>query len=667
MAINFNIGFKRDSLCVDLGNNSIKVLKLTKGRSSCVAEELIVAETGYDPLLPEEDFSKKKSQILASIWKEHNFKSRDVAVCVPGRGALVRHLRIPRVSDDRLDRIVRFEAKQQIPFPLDQVILDYHVFDTQGPELEVTLIAIRLNAIEDQVEILREARLRPAIIDVSSLCLFNALSEKEFEEDEVVGIVNIGAAETDIIIERNRVLKFIRSARAGGNHLTESIAEQMELSFAEAEERKIAFSAANTHQDLDSSNPQEQQERALISRAINDGMEAILTEIRRSIDFYISQPEGVALNRILITGGTSRIPDIASLFEERIGVPVEKARSFEQISLDTASINIESLEEISPIVLGLGLRAIDAGLVQLNFIPPSVRESKEVRSRAASFVIQLTLFILTVLMLVLHVNAELDKYDEANAFLEDIYKTGKVLGKHAQRLIEERKNMTNRFQILDAVGAKRGRLAKLLFEVARIAPPEIWLTELNAGHGNFELRGKCEYDQSSKINEFLEILNLDPFFGAIRCEDQRPSGLNYMEFRIIIDELKEPKPDEVKLVRVLTEKKIDVLFAQLVDVQGKFVAELALYGSMDIEENNAKLPEIVDALISSEIEFARVMITWVSGLRKLMYSQRANYAKCESLQKDQLSLEEFVNEVRFKNLEEEEQQQEGQEAENPSS
>jgi len=648
MAINLSLNLKKDVLGVDLGQNCIKVIKVSKSRAGSVAEELVLAETGFDPNLPAGEFQRKRSQILASIWKEHRFKARNVMLSAPGRGALVRQLRIPRVTGERLDRIVRFEAKQQIPFPLDQVILDYHVFDTGEPELEVTLIAIRQNAIEDQVRILREARLRPDTIDISSLCLFNALSEREFDPEAVVGLIDIGASETNIIIQQDHIVKFIRSAPVGGNLLTQAIADKLDISFTEAEELKLSVGGLETSSH--STGPtigRSIEKLEEISEVLREGVDKIFSEIRLSIDFYISQPDGMALTEVLLTGGTTRLEGIDEMLEERLGIPAEKIQPFDLTGLDTQKVHAEGIEEVSAVALGLGMRGTDQAIAEMNFIPSSVRESKAIRSRIASMVVQTLLLCLTIGVICFYLYGELDKHSAANEYLVSILGGGERLGREAQKLLAEREKMDSRFDTLENIMEQRGRLANQVLEIAKVAPPEVWIINLTAGARSFKLTGRCDYKQATKIKDFLANLNMDPYFQNVSLVDERPVG-DYQEFEISIGKLVRPNPEDLLLVEVLLEKELDVLYAQRVILDkptpGYVLVNVAMLGADDRDINDKQLPKIVDAMISSGLKFDRVDLTWRNHLRKKIYIQRCKHEYCQELQSGNIDLEVFAKE-----------------------
>lgn len=648
MAVRLGLSLKKEILAVDLGQGCIKVLRLSPGRGEFKAEALFTAETGYDPSLSAEDFQQKRGQILASLWKENKLSSKDVLLSIPGRGAIVRQFKIPRVTGDRLDRIVRFEAKQQIPIPLDQVILDYHCFDSGEPELDVTLIAVRKTAIEEYVSILNSAKLQPDVIDVAPLCLFNALVEREADSGEVVALVDFGASETNIVIYQNQVVRFIRSAPVGGNIITEAIQSQLGFaSFAEAEEMKLSLSSQRSSSREHPSLTEDQQRAQSV---VETALDRILGEVRRSIDFFISKPEGEALNRVLITGGTSRIAGIEELIEERLGVPVSKADTFELAQLETSSIEAHGLAEISPVISGLGVRAAGKAIVSMNFIPPSVRETKALKQRTAYLVIQALLVLLTGVAGVMHINSQLRKYEEANSYLENIIHF-KGVGDKAKDLLTELGRMNERFDRLKGVANQRGRLSEMMLELAKIAPPEIWLYELRGSHRNFVLKGKCENRDAIKINEFIEILNLNPSFSGIEVKSQVPRG-NVVEFEIAINQLIAPDPNRTKLVDALRQKRLDFIFADMYLEQDRFIGMLVIYGTEDQQVNDQQWPEIVDALMSSGVEFGRVSVTWINRLRKQLYEQRCRYDFCVQLQKDEITLEEFLKNVRYFEIQE---------------
>ena len=224
---------------LDVGFHSLKILEMAVSKKQRTIRRLIVVPTGFTPNLTGEEREERLISLLQSAWKEYGIKSKNVRSLIPGRSVFYRPLKIPIVTGDRLEKIIRYEAKQQIPFPLDQILLDYHVFGGSGGELEGILIAVRQDTVNEHVKTLSKAGLRLDTIEESSISLFNATRGLDREPDEVIGIVNIGATTTDIIIEHEHILKFRRSAPVAGNELTLALQQLLERPFEECEDLKI--------------------------------------------------------------------------------------------------------------------------------------------------------------------------------------------------------------------------------------------------------------------------------------------------------------------------------------------------------------------------------------------------------------------------------------------
>jgi len=209
-------GKKSMIIGLDVGFSTIKVMEIDSRKKDLPVKRFVAVPTGLTPMMSEEERQERTTGLLQQIWKELGLKKRVVHSVLPGKAVFYRPLKIPIVTGDRLEKLIRYEAKQQIPFPLDQILLDYHLFGGSGGELEGILIAVRRDTVQEHVKLLGRAGLRPDLIAESSICVYNGTRKIEREPDEVIGIVNIGATSTDIIIEHEHTLKFRRSAPRAG-------------------------------------------------------------------------------------------------------------------------------------------------------------------------------------------------------------------------------------------------------------------------------------------------------------------------------------------------------------------------------------------------------------------------------------------------------------------
>jgi len=447
----------RRCIGVDIGSTSIKVAELSQDRSGVIVQRLIQSPLDVAPDTPAETRWAAVVQTLRDMMREHKIGTRQAVFALPGHAVFVRRVRLPRTSEERLERIIRFEARQQIPFPLEQTLLQYQVSATEvEDEVEVLLVAIKRDIVDNYMGLIRRLGLRPNRLGVSSFALFNfhmfdkgiepeeftlelppaakakeapapaaegekaegekpagetsegekpakpagftatlknlfaskkkpAQPEPSAEEvpaaaeapplygaEEVRAYVNIGASTMDLAIGRaggSRVIGFARSIPVAGHQMTRSIQERCRCeTFAEAERIKreqTQVLLAGRALASDRSNEQ-------ACRAIMPIVDRMISEIRRSLDFYISQPDGMAVDRLVLSGGQAALPNLAAYMEERLGVPVEVAGEIHNPTCRMSDRADGTL--INHIVsIGMALHGLGATCIAIDFLPEQLK------------------------------------------------------------------------------------------------------------------------------------------------------------------------------------------------------------------------------------------------------------------------------------------------------
>jgi type IV pilus assembly protein PilM len=547
-------GFGGKDICaVDIGYHSVKVLQVSLARKKGQVRRLLTQKTGLTPSVPQDETPGYIVDALTSAWKEAGIKGKKVISAIPGRAVFVRQLRIPFVTGERLDRIVRYEAKQQIPFPVDQMKIDYHVFPSEGGELEVTLVAVKRDIIEEHVGILRSAGLLPELIDVTSLALYNLQMDKPREEEGLVtAFVNIGASTTDIVIENGGVLKFMRSAPVAGNALTMALERDLGVSFEEAEDLKVTQGSVAGG---GGGAPAEGQ--ADMGAAVRDILESalergIITEIRKSIDFFISQPEGLTVNQIIVTGGTSRLPGIESFMEDRLGMPVAKASLDGIQSLDLSSLDGFVDRDVSSVVLGLAEREVNEARIALNFTPQWIEERKRFRARRGALVVQFILILAILGATVYRANVELMGMRATWEYVEGIL-GGQIMNERLKEALAAREQLLDQFALLNSIENQRGKYLAALVELTRALPrDEVWFDSVKPlPGGGIVVEGRSYSDAG--IEQFMNELRLSPrFFGMeVGTGSATGRGLRGIPFKVEIQSISKIPPQFEKVIKAI--------------------------------------------------------------------------------------------------------------------
>ena len=371
-------------LALDIGAASVKVAEFQPSKTHGL--RLInfnSADLGLDPD-HEEDRRLAVIAAIRRVLKEKGIKAHRVVFSVSGQSVFTRFVKLPPVEESKIAQIIQYEAQQNVPFPIDEVIWDYELLGrTDQGEVEVVLLAIKSDIIEELNEGIESAGLETEIVDVAPMALSNAVRYNEGETDHCTMVVDVGARTTNLLfLEKNRI--FSRSIPIAGNAITQSIAAEFNVPFLDAEQLKrtkgfVALGGAYEEP------PDEQQAR--ISKIIRNVMTRLHAEIMRSINFYKGQQGGKAPTQMLLSGGTAIMPYMDRFFQEKLNIPVELFNPFRNVEI-AEHISREELSKSAHCfgeVIGLGLRRVTHCPVEVNLLPKSLQARKQMRLKRPYF------------------------------------------------------------------------------------------------------------------------------------------------------------------------------------------------------------------------------------------------------------------------------------------
>jgi type IV pilus assembly protein PilM len=278
-----------------------------------------------------------------------------VAAAVSGHSVIVKKISVPAMTVEELEESIRWEAEQYIPFDVNEVNLDFEVIqhgDAERP-MEVLLVAAKRDLIDDYVNLIGEAGLTPAVIDVAGFAVENAF-EANYEPgpEDVVAVINIGAQVTNINVVSAGVPAFTRDVSTGGNQYTAEIQRALSIGFDEAERIKIGEPSARESQDVV---PQE------VEQAMRSVTNNLVGEIARSLDFFSATAADTRIQRVVLAGGSARVPGIDTVFRERTGLSVEILNPLHKM-MPSNRFDPEFLAQVGPALgvgVGLALRRVD--------------------------------------------------------------------------------------------------------------------------------------------------------------------------------------------------------------------------------------------------------------------------------------------------------------------
>jgi len=332
-------------------------------------------------------------EALQEVLAEKSFKAKNVNVCAPGFHVFSKFVKLPPVDSAKVGQIIQYEAQQNVPFPLSEVVWDYQILGSAASgELEVLLVAIKSEIVEGLFRVAAQAKLKLQLCDASPAALCNAFRYNYPDLEDCTMLLDIGAKTSNLLFfEKGKV--FSRSINLGANIITQDFANEAKLKFDEAEKIKIAegfVSLGGAYEEPD--NPHQ----AAISKIARQFMTKLHIQVNQTMQFYRGQQGGSAPQRLFLSGGASIMPYTAQFFAEKLNVPVEYFNPFRNLQIDP-SVNLEELSRVAHglgEVVGLGLRNLANCPVEMNLMPDSTL-------RWQSFNQKKPYFIATVISLVL--------------------------------------------------------------------------------------------------------------------------------------------------------------------------------------------------------------------------------------------------------------------------
>jgi type IV pilus assembly protein PilM len=323
----FSIFFPRlgdkNYLSLDIGSSSVKMLEVRgEGNSISVLNAGIASLPANAVQSNMVQDSESVTSAIRALVEEHRVKAIEVITAVPGPAVIIKRASFPAQDPTELHETILFEAGNFIPESLENVNLDYQVFDrSSDPDnVDVLLVAVRKDVIKSFVTPISDAGLSPVIVDVDYFALENMFElNHSFVPEETVALINIGARYSSINIMKGGRSAFTGDVPFGGRHFTDMLAEELGLSDDQAEAIKITEKAEGRHG--------EEAERVI---AIASGQ--LFDEIQRAFSFFWTDPSD-HITGIYLSGGTAQIPGLASAMSERLQVPVEVADPFRQLTI----------------------------------------------------------------------------------------------------------------------------------------------------------------------------------------------------------------------------------------------------------------------------------------------------------------------------------------------
>ena len=318
----------------------------------------------------ETDRNRQISEALSAMMRDLGIKNGPIDYAVSGQSIFARFVKLPFVDQDKIERIVAFEAQQNVPFPIEEVVWDYQLVGSDADKIEVVLVAIKADLLDGINAAVEAAGLQTRRVDVAPMALYNAF---RFNYSELTGsslVIYIGARTTNLLfIEPGKVLS--RSIPIGGSSITAAIAKEFNEPFGAAELRKKHDGFVSLGgSEMETSDP----DVARVAKLVRSTTTRLHAELTRSISFYRTQQEGSRPEHVFLCGGTASTSFMREFFQEKLPGSVEIFNPLRNVAVGE-SVAIEELAGSAHMLgelVGLALRSTTTCPMELNLRPANV-------------------------------------------------------------------------------------------------------------------------------------------------------------------------------------------------------------------------------------------------------------------------------------------------------
>lgn len=332
---------------IDIGSKTIKIVEIERESNRfTLSASGVVGYSGspIEKMIDEKEMSGI-AQVIKKLHAEAGVSSREVVISIPEPLVFTRTIKFPLLTDSEIASAVKWESEQYIPIPVSEAVIQHTVLQrnetSSPPEVIVLLVAAPRAVVEKYVKVISLAGLTTIAVETELVALTRALAPV----DKTILLVDIGAGSTDIAIAKNSMLSFSRSIPIAGEAFTRAVSQGLGINATQAEEYKKTYGLV------------EKQLEGKIRGALDPVLRLVVDEIKKAINYYQTEEKGDAPSAIIVSGGTSGMPDIISTFSSLTGMEVLAGTPFSKIGVD-----IETAKKLAPyaplyaVAVGLALR-----------------------------------------------------------------------------------------------------------------------------------------------------------------------------------------------------------------------------------------------------------------------------------------------------------------------
>ncbi|HPS52115.1 MAG TPA: type IV pilus assembly protein PilM [Phycisphaerae bacterium] len=342
---------------IDIGQCALKAVKLQQVGERFQVDACEIIEHASVLSQPDVDSRALIQTSLDEFLQRHDVTGSVVSVAVLGQSSFTRFVKLPPVEYKKIPEIVRFEAEQQIPFPINEVTWRYQTFqDPDSPEIEAGIFALKKVDVSEMLSFFAPAGLEVDVLQMAPLALYNFMKvDGQYTSDGATLLADVGADKTHLVIVDGGKI-WTRTIKIGGNNFTHALCKSFNLNFEKAEKLKRTAAASKYARQ--------------IFQVMRPVFANLVQEIQRSIGYYTSINRECRFKKLLGLGCGFLLPGMQKYLEQNLNMHVEQFNTFN--SADSNDPNFQARALSFGVAYGLALQGLNAGEVDCNLLPEEI-------------------------------------------------------------------------------------------------------------------------------------------------------------------------------------------------------------------------------------------------------------------------------------------------------
>ncbi len=340
---------------LDVGTSAVRAAMVRSGRGGYA-----LSSFGQIPLTPETVIDGELrdggalTDAVSRLWKRSKIRSKKAVIGIANQRVVVRQVDLPYLDEKDLRASIRFQAADHVPMPIDEAEVDFHILHDYTNEdgehlMRVLLVAAASDMVSAYVDAVQEAGIEVTGVDLAPFAVARAVSRAARGEEGIAGaeaIIDVGAGVTNIVVHVGGEPRFVRILLVGGDDVTAALARELDVSFEQAEAAKIDLGRGVGLPNA--------------ARVLSREVDALVEEIRGSIDYYVSREEGEPIGSLIVTGGGSLAHGLVPKLEHSLRMHVTLATPLRDINVKTRwkEEQVAQIEPVAAASIGLAIGAI---------------------------------------------------------------------------------------------------------------------------------------------------------------------------------------------------------------------------------------------------------------------------------------------------------------------